>query len=101
MTLGRLLGTVALLTGSLTVAACSHQTPEAVESEAMMILNVVGSDIAADSGLEPREFEAEIKRVETGVNAHWLLSKILCYLTHLRALGKASSIGGEPERWTA
>ena len=37
----------------------------------------------------------------SGANAHWLLSKILCYLTHLRALGKASSIGGEPERWTA
>ena len=37
----------------------------------------------------------------SGANAHWLLSKILCYLTHLRALGKASSIGGEPERWSA
>jgi glyoxylase-like metal-dependent hydrolase (beta-lactamase superfamily II) len=40
-------------------------------------------------------------------NAHWLLSKILCYLTHLQALGEArrvvgaSSPEGEPERWTA
>lgn len=40
-------------------------------------------------------------------NAHWLLSKILCYLTHLQALGQAtripgaSSTQGEPERWTA
>jgi len=34
-------------------------------------------------------------------NAHWLLSKILCYLTHLQALGEARRIPGEPERWTA
>jgi len=34
-------------------------------------------------------------------NAHWLLSKILCYLTHLQALGRARRIPGEPERWTA
>lgn len=34
-------------------------------------------------------------------NAHWLLSKILSYLTHLQALGRARSIPGEPERWTA
>jgi glyoxylase-like metal-dependent hydrolase (beta-lactamase superfamily II) len=40
-------------------------------------------------------------------NAHWLLSKILCYVTHLQVLGKvqriagASSSEGEPERWTA
>jgi glyoxylase-like metal-dependent hydrolase (beta-lactamase superfamily II) len=34
-------------------------------------------------------------------NAHWLLSKILCYLTHLQALGKVHRIPGEPERWAA
>jgi glyoxylase-like metal-dependent hydrolase (beta-lactamase superfamily II) len=40
-------------------------------------------------------------------NAHWLLSKTLCYLTHLEALGAvrriagAPSSEGEPERWTA
>lgn len=34
-------------------------------------------------------------------NAHWLLSKILCYLTHLQALGRAQLVAGEPERWTA
>jgi glyoxylase-like metal-dependent hydrolase (beta-lactamase superfamily II) len=34
-------------------------------------------------------------------NTHWLLSKILCYLTHLQALGKVHRIAGEPERWTA
>jgi glyoxylase-like metal-dependent hydrolase (beta-lactamase superfamily II) len=34
-------------------------------------------------------------------NAHWLLSKILCYLTHLQAIGRVRRIGGEPERWSA
>ncbi len=34
-------------------------------------------------------------------NAHWLLSKTLCYLTHLQALGEVRRIAGEPERWTA
>jgi glyoxylase-like metal-dependent hydrolase (beta-lactamase superfamily II) len=34
-------------------------------------------------------------------NAHWLLSKILCYLTHLQALGEVHRIPGEPERWAA
>jgi glyoxylase-like metal-dependent hydrolase (beta-lactamase superfamily II) len=34
-------------------------------------------------------------------NAHWLLSKILCYLTHLQALERIRRIPGEPERWSA
>jgi hypothetical protein len=34
-------------------------------------------------------------------NAHWLISKILAYLTHLRAGERVHSLGGEPERWTA
>jgi glyoxylase-like metal-dependent hydrolase (beta-lactamase superfamily II) len=34
-------------------------------------------------------------------NAHWLLSEILSYLTHLEALGQARRIAGEPERWAA
>ncbi len=34
-------------------------------------------------------------------NAHWLLSKILCYLTHLQSLGKVRRVPGEPERWAA
>jgi glyoxylase-like metal-dependent hydrolase (beta-lactamase superfamily II) len=34
-------------------------------------------------------------------NAHWLLSKILCYLTHLEVLGKVRRVAGEPERWAA
>ena len=34
-------------------------------------------------------------------NVHWLLSKVLCYLTHLQAVGRAQRIPGAPERWTA
>jgi glyoxylase-like metal-dependent hydrolase (beta-lactamase superfamily II) len=34
-------------------------------------------------------------------NAHWLLSKILGYLTHLQATGLVRRVAGEPERWTA
>jgi len=34
-------------------------------------------------------------------NTHWLLSKVLCYLTHLQAVGDVRRIPGEPERWTA
>jgi len=47
----------------------------------------------------------------SGENAHWLLSKILCYLTHLQTLGSVQRVAGassaegdgegEPERWTA
>ncbi|HTA12099.1 MAG TPA: MBL fold metallo-hydrolase [Solirubrobacteraceae bacterium] len=34
-------------------------------------------------------------------NAHWLLSKILCYLTHLQAVGQARQISDQPARWAA
>jgi glyoxylase-like metal-dependent hydrolase (beta-lactamase superfamily II) len=34
-------------------------------------------------------------------NAHWLLSKILAYLTHLEVTGRVRRIAGEPERWSA
>jgi glyoxylase-like metal-dependent hydrolase (beta-lactamase superfamily II) len=37
----------------------------------------------------------------SGANAHWLLSKVLCYLTHMRAQGRVRLIPGEPERWIA
>jgi hypothetical protein len=45
---------------------------ESVESEALMVVNKVLGDIAADSGLEPREFEAEVKAVENGIGSVWL-----------------------------
>ena len=31
--------------------------------------------------------------------AGWLLSKLLCYLTHLEATGAVRRMEGEPERW--
>jgi glyoxylase-like metal-dependent hydrolase (beta-lactamase superfamily II) len=37
----------------------------------------------------------------SATNAHWLLSKTLCYLEHLEACGVAERIPGEPERWRA
>ena len=45
---------------------------DGIESEALIIPNVVRNDLAADSGLEPREFEAEAKAVESRQNAPWL-----------------------------
>jgi glyoxylase-like metal-dependent hydrolase (beta-lactamase superfamily II) len=37
----------------------------------------------------------------SGQNAHWLLSEVLSYLTHLQIEGRVRSIAGEPERWIA
>ncbi|HWX75223.1 MAG TPA: MBL fold metallo-hydrolase [Solirubrobacteraceae bacterium] len=37
----------------------------------------------------------------SGENAHWLLSKVLCFLAHLRIEGRVRSLPGEPERWVA
>lgn len=34
------------------------------------------------------------------LNAHWLLSKVLCYLTHLSVTAGVQKIPGEPERWS-
>jgi hypothetical protein len=31
--------------------------------------------------------------------AGWLLTKLLCYLTHLEATGAVERLEGEPERW--
>lgn len=33
--------------------------------------------------------------------AGWLITELLCYLTHLEAAGAARRIGGDPERWSA
>jgi glyoxylase-like metal-dependent hydrolase (beta-lactamase superfamily II) len=40
-------------------------------------------------------------RALSEVNAHWLLSKVLCYLQHLEQRGAAARIPGDPERWRA
>jgi hypothetical protein len=31
--------------------------------------------------------------------AGWLLSKLLCFLTHLEVTGAVARVEGEPERW--
>ncbi len=33
--------------------------------------------------------------------AAWLLTKMLCWLTHLERTGRAGKLGDEPERWRA
>jgi glyoxylase-like metal-dependent hydrolase (beta-lactamase superfamily II) len=37
----------------------------------------------------------------SGENAQWLLSKVLCFLAHLRIQGQVRCVAGEPERWVA
>jgi glyoxylase-like metal-dependent hydrolase (beta-lactamase superfamily II) len=34
-------------------------------------------------------------------NAHWLISQVLGYLTHLEAAGRVRRLAGDPERWAA
>jgi glyoxylase-like metal-dependent hydrolase (beta-lactamase superfamily II) len=34
-------------------------------------------------------------------NAHWLISQVLGYLTHLEAIGRMRRVSGDPERWSA
>ena len=34
-------------------------------------------------------------------NAHWLISQVLGYLTHLEAVGRMRRLAGDPERWAA
>jgi glyoxylase-like metal-dependent hydrolase (beta-lactamase superfamily II) len=47
--------------------------------------------------LVPRVYDDSLSRQ----NAHWLLSKILSYLTHLQVRGEVRRIPGDPERWAA
>jgi hypothetical protein len=47
---------------------------ESMETEAMMVINVVRNDLATDSGLESREFEAFAKPIETRAGAPWLVN---------------------------
>jgi glyoxylase-like metal-dependent hydrolase (beta-lactamase superfamily II) len=53
---------------------------------------------------EPTAFEV-VTRVHgdslSQQNAHWLLSQVLGYLTHLESVGSVRRIPGDPERWTA
>ena len=44
----------------------------------------------------PRVYGQELSQL----NAHWLLSKVLCYLTHLSITAAVQKIPGDPERWS-
>jgi glyoxylase-like metal-dependent hydrolase (beta-lactamase superfamily II) len=63
-----------------------ERVQEAVEGRELTVFEIV-----------PHVFGDTLSRQ----NTHWLLSKILCYLTHLQVLGKVDRIAGEPDRWTA
>ncbi|HEY7892437.1 MAG TPA: MBL fold metallo-hydrolase [Solirubrobacteraceae bacterium] len=62
----------------------------------------LASVLDAVSGEPLTAFEIVGRVYETAIspqNAHWLLSKVLCYLTHLDVTGRVQRIAGEPERW--
>jgi glyoxylase-like metal-dependent hydrolase (beta-lactamase superfamily II) len=62
--------------------------------------NVLG---AAREG-EPTAFEVVTRLHGDSLsqqNAHWLLSQMLGFLTHLESVGSVRRIAGEPERWAA
>jgi hypothetical protein len=69
---------------------------ESVEQEVLMIVNTVRGDLAHDSGLESREFEAIARVVESRVGAPWKMKdgKTICELVN----GKAEyHLGSEDE----
>jgi glyoxylase-like metal-dependent hydrolase (beta-lactamase superfamily II) len=60
--------------------------------------------IAAVAGGEATAFEVVTSMHGEALsqqNAHWLISQVLGYLTHLEAVGRIRRIAGEPERWAA
>jgi glyoxylase-like metal-dependent hydrolase (beta-lactamase superfamily II) len=64
------------------------------------VLEALGGGPLTAFELVPHVYGASLSQQ----NAHWLLSKILCYLTHLQAQGRVRRLageGGEPERWQA
>ena len=56
---------------------------------------------AAAGPLTAYEVIPEVYDAGATQNTHWLLSKVLGYLTHLQAIGKVHRIPGDPERWAA
>jgi hypothetical protein len=56
---------------------------------------------AAAGPLTAYEIIPEVYDAGSTQNTHWLLSKVLSYLTHLQAIGKVHRIPGDPERWAA
>jgi glyoxylase-like metal-dependent hydrolase (beta-lactamase superfamily II) len=61
------------------------------------VLNAVSQEPLTAFEVVPRVYGEAL----SPANVHWLLSKILGYLTHLQAVGSVQRISGEPERWSA
>jgi glyoxylase-like metal-dependent hydrolase (beta-lactamase superfamily II) len=68
-----------------------------VEERLARVLDVVGRQPLTPFEVVPHIYGDALSTQ----NAHWLLSKILSYLTHLHTVGRARAVPGEPERWTA
>jgi glyoxylase-like metal-dependent hydrolase (beta-lactamase superfamily II) len=68
-----------------------------VEERLASVLGAVASEELTAFEVVPQVYGTAL----SSQNAHWLLSKILAYLTHLEARGEVRRIPGEPERWTA
>jgi glyoxylase-like metal-dependent hydrolase (beta-lactamase superfamily II) len=61
------------------------------------VLGAVADDPLTAFEIVPSVYGASL----SGENAQWLLSKVLCFLAHLRIQGQVRSVAGEPERWIA
>jgi glyoxylase-like metal-dependent hydrolase (beta-lactamase superfamily II) len=70
---------------------------ELVQERLTSVLKTVGDTQLTAFEIVPHVYGQSL----SSQNAHWLLSKVLGYLTHLEALGEIQRIPGEPERWTA
>lgn len=79
------------------VQAHIDATRELIAGRLRSLLAAVSREPLSAYELVPRIYGQPVSEL----NAHWLLSKVLCYLTHLRLAGAVEPVGGEPERWRA
>jgi glyoxylase-like metal-dependent hydrolase (beta-lactamase superfamily II) len=66
-----------------------------VQERLLAVLSAIAAGPRSAFEIVPRVYGEAVSQA----NAHWLLSKVLCYLTHLEATGRAQPLAGEPERW--
>jgi glyoxylase-like metal-dependent hydrolase (beta-lactamase superfamily II) len=75
-----------------------------IEGNRRLVHERLEAVLGALRGAEPSAFELVPHVYGDALsqgNAHWLLSKMLAYLTHLEATGRVRRLDSEPERWTA
>ena len=70
---------------------------ELVQQRLDAVLRAVAEEPRSAFEIVPHVYGQEL----SALNAHWLLSKVLCYLEHLQVAGRVRRIPGEPERWAA